>query len=203
MEAAKPLSPLLPGIPASASALQSSLFLSGSFEASDEFNKASTPAVSTSASASSIPLAPAGSAVDFAGVWVLSDSRQLEEYLAALGVHWAKRKAAGGMKPKHDWKRVNGEWQFSVSTVLGLKTEAFPLGVEVLDDIDGIKMSKLSRWEGEVLLTDVTPTDPERARTMKKMLMRRYLSGSGASVKLVLEMVYGDITCTRVFSRLG
>lgn len=102
-------------------------------------------------------------------------------------------------------------------------------------------MLKLSRWEGDVLVTDVTPTDPARRSKMARMTMcarachtiararlgrrpdararcsgayivccrappravrrRRYLLGSGADAKLVLEMTYGDIVCTREFSR--
>jgi len=166
----------------------------------------------TSGPVAAVPVAP-GTTVpareepeadpDFTGTWQLSESHHFDEYLEAMQVNWAKRRIAAGMKPVQTWVQKQGTWQFTVQAPTGPKVEAFPIDTPVADDVDGTKMTKTTKWQGGVLHTDVEADDPVKAKQYGKMAMRRYLLGTGPDQKLVLEMIIGDITCMRIFSKIG
>lgn len=118
------------------------------------------------------PKPPAKALPDFNGKWQLSASRNFDAYLTALGVNYVKRQLAAGMKPVQDWTRLaDGTWQFVVQSPIGLKTEAFPIGKEVLTEVDGTPVLKTSQWDGDVLETIVQPTDPKKAEAYGEMSM--------------------------------
>jgi hypothetical protein len=109
---------------------------------------------------------------DFRGRWQLSASRNFDAYLVALGVNYVKRQLAAAMKPVQDWTQLaDGTWQFVVQSPLGAKTEAFPLGHEVVDVVDGDEMLKKSIWQGTLLYTSVVPKDPKKAEALGTMFM--------------------------------
>mmetsp|Transcript_16294 Transcript_16294/g.41545 ORF Transcript_16294/g.41545 Transcript_16294/m.41545 type:complete len:280 (-) Transcript_16294:123-962(-) len=149
------------------------------------------------------PDAEGGNPPDFSGKWQLSASRNFDEYLKAIGVSYVKRSLAAGMKPVQEWAHIDGTWQFSVSTPIGLRVEKFPLGVEVNDEVDGTRMVKLTSWERAVMNTAIVPKDAQKAASFGIMTMRRYLVGAGESAKLVLEMRIGDIIAFREFTRVA
>ena len=117
------------------------------------------------------PAAPEVALPDFSGRWVLTGSRNFDEYLSAMGVNYVKRKLAAGMKPLQEWTLVDGSWQFSVSTPVGIRVESFPLGVHVPDEVDGVAMVKRSMWDGAVLHTSVVPNDPNMSAQLGSMTM--------------------------------
>jgi hypothetical protein len=109
---------------------------------------------------------------DFSGKWQLTDSRNFDEYLLAMGVNYLKRKVASGMKPVQEWtKQPDGTWQFAVSTPIGLKVEKFPVGVDVADEVDGEKMVKTTTWDGAVMHTAVVHAEPKKAAALGEMSM--------------------------------
>lgn len=138
---------------------------------------------------------------DFSGTWRLSGSRNFDEYLAAIGVNYVKRKLAASMTPVQEWALVDGGWQFAVATPIGLRLEKFPIGArgrrgqcapagiaaltrcrptlraplsagdELEDDVDGERMVKVTTWDGAVMHTAVVPRDAAKRAKFGVMSM--------------------------------
>lgn len=138
--------------------------------------------------------------VDFTGTWVLATSVRFKEYLEATGVPWAKRQLAASFKPVQTWTRydAHGSWEVAMQTPLGPKKERLEIGAQSLDEIDGLQVTKESRWEGAELVTQCRPLKANGSQPQLTEFRRRYDS---ANDQIILEIVTGHAKCTRIFSR--
>ncbi|KAJ1628483.1 hypothetical protein T492DRAFT_1017710 [Pavlovales sp. CCMP2436] len=140
-----------------------------------------------------------GPPVDFSGTWALTQSVNFKEYLEQTGVTWAKRQVAVKLRPVQEWSLASEDvWTFSMNTPIGRRTERIVVNGTVEDEIDGLHVLKESFYDRDELVTLCRPRDPAKQAIPHTEFRRRY---DRAGDRMVLEIVTGKVSCTRIFER--
>nr|XP_025046639.1 myelin P2 protein-like isoform X2 [Pelodiscus sinensis] len=129
----------------------------------------------------------------FLGTWKLVSSENFEEYMKELGLGFAQRKMGNLAKPKviismhKDVMTIKTDSAFKVTEI------SFKLGQEFEEiTVDDRKTKSIVTIENDSM-THVQMWDGKKA-TMKRKLV---------DGKMVLEYTLNDVTCTRVYERVG
>ncbi|XP_074841817.1 myelin P2 protein-like [Carettochelys insculpta] len=129
----------------------------------------------------------------FLGTWQLISSENFEEYMKELGVGFAQRKMGSLAKPKmiismsRDVMTIKTDSAFKVTEIsfkLGQEFEEITMDnrkTKSIVTVDNDSMTHVQTWDG------------------KKSTMKRKLVDG----KMVLEYTMNDVTCTRVYERVG
>uniref|UniRef100_A0A8D0DHB7 Fatty acid binding protein 3 n=1 Tax=Salvator merianae TaxID=96440 RepID=A0A8D0DHB7_SALMN len=129
----------------------------------------------------------------FAGVWILMESNNFDDYMKAIGVGFATRQMANLTKPTTTIE-VDG-CKITIKTQSTFKSTeiCFQLGVEfeetTADDrrvksivtLDGGKLVHVQKWDGK-----------------ETSLVRELKDG-----KLILTLTMGSVVCTRTYQKAG
>lgn len=127
---------------------------------------------------------PPGAGVDFSGSWVLTRSEQLDEYLQAMGVNWVKRAAASKVTPRHEWERVNDDWQFTAQRpALGPKTEVLAIGARTRRPARACAARSRERTGRRLLF----------ARASAGMARRRHAAGLSLAPRRALGVLFSNV----------
>ncbi|XP_067409664.1 myelin P2 protein-like isoform X2 [Emydura macquarii macquarii] len=129
----------------------------------------------------------------FLGTWKLISSENFEEYMKELGVDYAQRKMGSLAKPtmiismQRDVMTIKTDSAFKMTEIsfkLGQEFEEITMDnrkTKSMVTVDRDSMTHVQKWDGK-----------------KTTMTRKLVDG-----KMVLEYTINDITCTRVYERVG
>jgi len=122
------------------------------------------------------------------GKWKLERQEKFDEYLSKVGVGLVKRKMANNLYPTQE-VNIEGD-SIKIKNSLG-KDVAFTVGTEFEHESPtGDKFMATGYWDGDKLCTKATVKGEDHITT-------REVVGE----EFIQTMIFGDITCKRVFKR--